>query len=157
MLLRFVWDPSVFTQYSYYRDLFCLEPALRLRYCYCHGWVCYIDTTKIMVWCMSLLIFSIYLRWLCSFIMIYFNLTNDAMVKWCNGKIKIGIGCFFSHKYRICSFVWFSNTAFLQQIKQSITINFWLLTTSTETKFMLSNQATTERRGFIRGQLIFVR
>ena len=35
------------------------------------------------------------------------KLTNGAMEKWCNGEIKIRIGGFFYHKYRICSFVLF--------------------------------------------------
>ena len=119
--------------------------------CHRHKWVRYIANTKIKVWCMSLLLLSIDLQWFCYFIMFYFKMTNGAMVKWwmvklCNGEIKIRIGRFVSHKYRFCSFVLFSNTTFLQQTKQSITFNFWSLTTSTETEFMLSNQATTERR-----------
>ena len=106
-----------------------------------HVWVRYIDTTIIMVWCMSSLLFSIDLRWFCYFIMLYFKLTNGAlvkwwMVKWCNGEIKNSTGYFFSHKYWICSFVLFSNTPFLQQKKQSMIFNFWSLTTSTATKFI---------------------
>ena len=158
----FVWYRSVFTQYSYYHDFFFLGPALRLRNCHRHGWLRYIDTTKITVWCMSLLLLSIDLRWFCYFIMFYFKLTNGAifklwMVKWCNGETKIRIGRFFSHKYLICSFILFSNTTFLQQTNQYITFNFWSLTTSTSTKFMLSDQETTKRQEFIRGQPIFVR
>ena len=42
-----------FTQYSYYHDFFCSGPASRLRDCYCHMWVCYIDTTIIKVCCIS--------------------------------------------------------------------------------------------------------
>ena len=60
-----VWYQSDFIQYSYYRDFFCLGPASRL--CDSHGlvWVCYFDTTKIMFWCMSLILihmtyFSVY-------------------------------------------------------------------------------------------------
>ena len=49
----FVWDRSVFNQYSYHRVLFCLGPELRLCDRHRHGWVCYINTTKIAVWCMS--------------------------------------------------------------------------------------------------------
>ena len=41
--------------------------------------------------------------------------------------------------------------------KEIYTFNFWSLTTSKSTKFMFSNQATTERWGFIRGQPIVVR
>ena len=81
----FVWENSVFTWYSYYCDFFCLGPAWRLCDCHIHGWVRYIDTTKI-----------------------------------------------------------------------TITFNFWSITTITATKFMLSNQATTERWGFIRDQPIVV-
>ena len=111
---------------------------------------------------MSLLLFSIDLRWFCYFIMFYFKLTNGAivklwMVKCCNGEIRIKIGRFVFDKYRIYSFVLFSNTTFLQQRNQSITFNFWSLTTSTEIKFMLSNQTTTERRVFIRVQPIIMR
>ena len=45
----FVWYRSVFTQYSYYRDFFCLGTALRLHDCHPHGWVHYIDTAIITV------------------------------------------------------------------------------------------------------------
>ena len=34
----FLWDRSVLTQYSYYRDLFCSGPASRLRYCVIVGY-----------------------------------------------------------------------------------------------------------------------
>ena len=151
-----------FTQYSYYCDLFCSGTALRFRDCHCHGWMRYIGNTESMGWCMSLLLLSIGLQWFCYFIMIYFKLTNGAMLKWwilkqCNGEIKIRIGHFVSHKYRICSFVLFLNTKFSKQTKQFIIFKFWSLTTSTATKFMLSNQTTTERRGFIRGQQIVMR
>ena len=46
---RFVWYLFVFTQYSYYRDFFCLGPASRLRECHRPGWVHYIDTTIMTV------------------------------------------------------------------------------------------------------------
>ena len=156
-----MWDCSVFTQYSYYRELFCLGPELHLRKCYRHRWERFIDTMKITVWCMSSLILSIDLQWFCYSIMFYFKLTNGTMVKWwmmkwINGEIKIRIGSFVSHKYRICSFILFLNTTFLQHTKQYITFNFWSLTTSAATTFMLSNQATTEIRGFIRGHTIVV-
>ena len=96
---RFVWD--FLNSYSYYRDFFCLGPASRLCERHCHGWVRYIDTTKITVWCMSSLLLSIDLRWLCYFIMFDFKLTNGAMMKWrmlkwCNGETRIRIGCFVS-------------------------------------------------------------
>ena len=48
-----MWYRSVFTQYSYYSDFFCLVPSLRLFDRHCHVWVQYIDTKKITVWCMS--------------------------------------------------------------------------------------------------------
>ena len=94
--------------------------------------------------------------------MFYSKLTNGKLVKWWmgkwyNGEIKNRTGYLFSHKYRICSFVLFLNTAFLQQTKQYITFNFLSLKTSTATKFILSNQATTEIRDFIRGRPIVVR
>ena len=125
---RFFWDCSFFNQYSYYRDLFCLGTALPIHDRHRHRWLRYIDTTTIMVWCMSLLLFYILLQWLYYFITFNFKLTNGSMVKWwmlkwCNGKIKIRIGRFFSQKYRICSFVLFLNTAFSQKTKQSITFN----------------------------------
>ena len=64
-VFKIVWDRSVFTQYSYYRDFFCSGPASRLHYQHRHGWVRYIDTTEITVWCMSLILihmtyFSVY-------------------------------------------------------------------------------------------------
>ena len=137
----FVWDRSVFTQYSYYCDFSCSGPASRLSDCHCHRWVRYIDTTKITVWCMSLLLLSIDLQWFYYYIMFYFKLTNGAMVEWwivkyCNGEIKNRTGRLVSHKYRICSFYLFLNTTFLQQKKRPIIFNFWSLTTSTATKFI---------------------
>ena len=54
-----VWYHSVFTQYSYYRDFFCLGSTSRLRDRHHHGWVRYIDTTKITVWCMSSILIHI--------------------------------------------------------------------------------------------------
>ena len=116
--------PFSFTQYSYYHDFFCLGPAFRLRNHHCHGWVCYIDTTIITVWCVSLLILSIDLRWFCYLIMFYFKLNNDAMVKrwvvkWCNGEIKIRIFRFISHKYRICLFFYFQTQHFLSRQSNS--------------------------------------
>ena len=77
----FVWYRSVFIQYSYYRDLFCSGPASCIRNWHFHVSVLYIDTTKITVACMSLLLFSIDLQRLCYFILFYFKLTNGAMVK----------------------------------------------------------------------------
>ena len=74
---RFVWDHSVFTQYSYYCDFFCSGPAPRLRDCHSHKWVRYIDTTKIINWCISLLILSIDLQWLYYFIMSQFKLSQN--------------------------------------------------------------------------------
>ena len=89
-VLRFVWDCLVFIQYIYYRELFCSGPASGLCNRHCHMWVCYIDTTKITVVCMSLLLLSIDIQRFCYFNMLYFKLTNVAMVKWlivkcCNG------------------------------------------------------------------------
>ena len=46
---RFVWCLFVFTQYSYYFDLFCLGTASCICECHRHWWVCYIDTTIITV------------------------------------------------------------------------------------------------------------
>ena len=157
-----MWDCLVFTQYSYYSDFFCSGKVSRLRNRHSHVWVLYIDTMRITVWWISLLLLSIDLWWFCYFIMFYFKPINGAMVqwwmvKWLNGEIKNRTGCFDYHKYWICSFVLFSNTTFLQQTKQSITFNFWSLTTSKATNFMSSNQATTERQDFIRGHTIVVR
>ena len=130
-----------FIQFSYYRELFCSAPASRICNHRRHMWVCYIDTTKITVAYMSSLLLSIDLLQLCYFIMFYFKLTNDAMVKWwmvkcCNDEINNRTGHLFSHKYRICSLVLFSNRTFPQQTKQSIILNIWSLTTSTATKFI---------------------
>ena len=77
LVKRFVWDRSVFTQHSYYREFFCSGPASRIRYCHCHGWVRYIDTTKITVWCMSSLLLYIDILWFCYFIMFYFKLSQN--------------------------------------------------------------------------------
>ena len=129
-VLIFVLYCLVFIQYSYYCDLFCLGPASRLLNCHCHVWVIYIHTKKIMVVCMSLLILYIVLQRFCYFVMFYFKLTNDTMVKWwmfkwCNVEIKNSTDHLFSHKYWICSFVLFLNTTFSQQTKQFIIFNNW--------------------------------
>ena len=42
-----MWYLFVFNQYSYFRDFFCSGPASRLRELHHHGWVHYMDTTKI--------------------------------------------------------------------------------------------------------------
>ena len=128
-VLRFVWDCSVYNQYSYYCYSLCSISSLNLCSHHHHGWVHYTDTTNITVWCMSLVLLSIDLQPFCYFIMFYFKLTNGTMVKWwmvklCNGEIKISIGRFFSHKYRICSFVLFLNTTFLQQKKEIHNLRF---------------------------------
>ena len=107
-----MWDRSVFTQYSYYRVFFCSRPSSRHFDCHRHMWVRYIDTKKIIVWCVSSLLLSIDLWQLCYFIMFYLKMTNGAivkwwMVKWCHGEMKISTGHFFSHKYQIFSFVYF--------------------------------------------------
>ena len=61
----FVGYWSVFNQYIYYHDLFCLGTAQRICNFHRHMWVRYFDTTKNMVWCMSLILtymtsFSVY-------------------------------------------------------------------------------------------------
>ena len=74
----------------------------------------YIDTTKTMVWCISLLLLSIDIRWLCYFILFYFKQTNCAMVKWCNGEKKIRVGSFVSHTVIIVTyFVWYHHRVFI--------------------------------------------
>ena len=61
VVYRFVRDHSFFTQYSYYRDFFCLGSASRLRDWHRHVWVRYTNTTKITVWCISsILIYMTY-------------------------------------------------------------------------------------------------
>ena len=45
----FLWYLSVFNQYSYYCDLFCLGGSLHPRERHCHGLVHYIDTKTITV------------------------------------------------------------------------------------------------------------
>ena len=44
-----MWYLFVYNQYGYYCDFFCSGPELCLRERHCHGWVWYIDTTKITV------------------------------------------------------------------------------------------------------------
>ena len=125
MVLTFLWYSLLLTQYSYYRDFFCLGTASRIRNRYRHVWVRFIDDTKITAACMSLMLFSIDLRWYWYFNIFYFKLTNGAiekwwMVKWCNEKIEIRISPFVYHKYWICSFILFCNTTFSQQTKKFI-------------------------------------
>ena len=112
-----MWDCLVFTQYSYYHEFFCWGCASRLRNCHRHVWLCYIDTTKIMVGCMSSLIFSIDLKWCCCFIMFYFKLTNGEMVKrWMvkcfNSEIRIRIGHFFLTNIESVHFFYFKHSIF---------------------------------------------
>ena len=66
-----MWYLFVFTQYSCYRDFFFLGPASRLHECHCHGWVRYIDTTKITVlmfvwYCLVFTPYSYYRDFFCS-------------------------------------------------------------------------------------------
>ena len=121
---RCMCDRSVLTQYSYYSDFFCSWPALRLRNWNCHGWVRYINNMKTTVWCMSLLILSIDLLWLCYFIMFYFKLKNGVMVKWwmvkcCNGKIKIRIGCLVPHNIESVHLFYFRTQHFCSRQSNS--------------------------------------
>ena len=132
---------------------------LRLRvchFCYClliyNDYVilsCFILNWPMLQWCNGAMV-----QW-CNGAMVI--CWNGAMVRWYNGEIKIRISCFISNKYWICSFVLFLKTTFLQQTKQSIIFNIWSQKQITATKFKLSNQATTERYNFIRGQPIVVR
>ena len=87
--------------------------------------------------CYCLLIYDDYVILLCF----YLKPTNSTMlklfiVKGGNGEIKKRIDRLVSHKYRICSFVLYSNTIFLQHTKQSIIFKFWSLPTSTATKII---------------------
>ena len=68
-----MWDCSVFSQYSYYCDFSCL--GLASNFCdHCnHGWVRYIDTTKITVWCMSSLQLSIDIQWFVILLCFHLN------------------------------------------------------------------------------------
>ena len=125
-------DCSVSNQYSYYCDFFCLGTALRLCDCHRHVWVRYIYTTKITVWCMSSLLLYIDIQWFCYFIMFYFRLSQNIS---------------FLTNIESVHLFYFRTQHFLQQTKQSTNLIFWSLTPSTATKFMLSNQVTTERRG----------
>ena len=60
---KFVWYWSVCTQYTYYRDFFCLGPASRLCHFHRLVWVQYFHTTIITIWCMSsILIHITYVR-----------------------------------------------------------------------------------------------
>ena len=130
-----MWYCLVFIQYSYYRDFVCSWPESHLRYWHRHVWMRYIHTKKITVVCMSLLILYIDLQQICSFVVIYFKLTNGTMgkwwvVKWCNGEINNRTGHFFSRKYWICLFVLFSNTTFLLIIKNKQTLIRYFNTSS---------------------------
>ena len=161
-VLIFVWYHLVFIQYSYYRDLFFSGPVLHLCNRHRRVGVRYTHTTKITVLSMSSLLLSIDIRQFYCFILFYFKLTNGSMdkwcmVKWCNVEKKVRNGRFVSQKYWICSFVLLSSTTFSQQTKQFIIFNIWQLTTSTETKCMLSNLETTKIQDFIRGQPIVLR
>ena len=76
----FVWYKSVFNKYSFYCHFFRLGPESRLCHCHCHVWVCYFDTTKIMVWCMSsILIHMIYF----SIYTIFISEHYRAIVSYC--------------------------------------------------------------------------
>ena len=55
----FVWYLSVFNQYSYYCDLFCLGAAYCIYHRHHHVSVSYSDTTKIMVLCISSILIQI--------------------------------------------------------------------------------------------------
>ena len=62
---KFVWYQSVFTQYSYYCDLFWWGASLCICDRHRHVWVRYFDTTKTLVWFMSSILihmtyFSVY-------------------------------------------------------------------------------------------------
>ena len=142
--------------------LILFRASIASLFCHCHVWVRHIYNKKIMVACMTSLLLSIDLQRYCYFIMFYLKLTNGAMekwwmVKWCNGEIKLGIGCLVYHKYWFYSLFLFYNTTLLQKTKQFIIFNILSLTTSTATAFMLSNQETTKRQNFIRSKPIFVR
>ena len=71
LVKMFVWYLFVFTQYSYYREFFCLGPASRLHERDCHRWVRYTDTTKITVlmfvwYCLVFIQYSYYRDFFCS-------------------------------------------------------------------------------------------
>ena len=113
-----MWDCSVFTQYSYYCELFCSGPALCLHDCHFHGWVHYIDTTNITVWCMSLLLLSIDLQWFYSFIMFNFNLSHNFYILTSIESIHFGIfkhNLFASDKATHNLRFWIINNKFINQ------------------------------------------
>ena len=83
MVLRFLWDHLVFTQYSYYRYFFCSGPASRLFDLHPHVWVQYIYATKKLRFdvcnhCYCLLIYDDYVILICFIL-------NWTMLQWWNG------------------------------------------------------------------------
>ena len=76
---KFVWYRSVYTKYSYYRDLFYSGTALHLCDCHRHRWVCYIDTTKITVGGMSYLILSILYDYFVIYIIFYLKQSHTFL------------------------------------------------------------------------------
>ena len=108
-----MWDIFVFNLYSYYRDLCCSGPALRLLNCHRHDWVCFIDTMKITVWVYFI---ATIVNWY-TIILLFYHVLFLSDPWWSgemlDGEIKIRIDCFVSHKYRICSFYFiFENNIF---------------------------------------------
>ena len=97
-----------FTQYSYYLDFFCLDPASCLPNHHRHGWVRYIETKKLR--------FGVCHSWYC--LLIY----NDSVILSC---FILNCHRAFFCKDRICSFVVFSNITCLQKTKQSTTFKFY--------------------------------
>ena len=79
---RFMCDIFVLTQYSHYRDFFCLAPASRLCGFHHHRWVHYIDTTNIEVFRFV---------WDCS----VFNRYSNYWDLFCSGPSF----CFFDHHH----------------------------------------------------------
>ena len=96
LVKRFVWYIYAFTQYSYYRDFFCLGTAS----CLCerprYGWVHYIDTTKITIlrfmWDSSVFIqYSYYPDFFCSGpVLLLLNRHHHVWVRYIDTtKIKV--------------------------------------------------------------------
>ena len=120
---------------------FFLGPASHLRDCHSHRWVCFIDTTKITVFCMTSLLLSIDLRQYCYFIMFYLKLSQNFYFSQILNLLICGI---FEHNFFAAD----------KAIPNLLSLSS---TASTAIKFLLSNQAITEIRGFIRGRKIVVR
>ena len=123
----FVWDWSVFTQYSYYCDFLCSRPESRLCDRHRNIWVRYIDTTKITVWCMaSILIhmtyFSVYTIWISEHyrVIVSYSPTPSQKVSVILWKITINVWL-QSQVHRVTCYFFKCMTFLYNKIQENIT------------------------------------